>query len=608
MFDPSNYSPINGDDLHNFNCYSYLVIIKNALINIDTEIHPGVLFFFEQLTGISQHYIPNRSYGKIYTDIQKGLDNFFTENPNSSELDCFLPFVYLNDSRALDKTYNFIKPLLIFYPQCFEELSLAINSALIYGYQTKDTYTSPGIYSSITYWFFRNGNPSGNSSTPQTKGDQLSLITDFLSADYKPQYDTSIPVIINYKYQNFTPGLPTQIRMGTQGQRSNSIPHVSPTFIKWLHHQSKNHPDKKIAHIYFNNLGRDRHDTEGAKEKVLTEQLEALNNLQRIAVITFPADKGYFRHKHVFDQTPFLDKSTIRQNILNMLMGIKSENEIHDFFIPQKIKDILFDGYDEKNEWLRLIAISFEKMGLNLYQEDDNLSYEQFQAFLFHLIKFEITNLIIQRVRPATFNISCKDGIDRAASASLYYNLLASLQTSFPMSEYEFERDLHAPATMVKGRAMNGHKDRLWSAINLYVNTNFLQLDRTCPWLIKWRDINAPSQRFNEIYQSKKDIILKNTPNDLPYLNNTISHFAYNGQIFAEISIVHKKFYFHMLYKLRDLLISQDKTLIMDGIKEFISSYPESLTKNKAFTNIWEPIVSSFEKNYLLTSSSFKFS
>jgi len=103
---------------------------------------------------------------------------------------------------------------------------------------------------------------------------------------------------------------------------------------------------------------------------------------------------------------------------------------------------------------------------------EDVLSSAQKQAVWLHFIKFELTNYILNKLQPNSYNFSCKDAIDRGTVSSLYYNLHQSFALNQPISRDEFERDLDIAAANVKGRGMNFHRRILWNAIDCYVNAD----------------------------------------------------------------------------------------------------------------------------------------
>ena len=166
----------------------------------------------------------------------------------------------------------------------------------------------------------------------------------------------------------------------------------------------------------------------------------------------------------------------------------------------------------EQNILEDLIEKSFKFMGVSPIKK---VSLSKQQAVFFHFIKFEFTHFILDKLQPDSFNISCKDAIDRGGVASAYYNLIKSIKKGAPLSEEEFLRALHGAPTLVKGRGMNFHIKIIWNAIDHFIQAH----DRTSKktgilptldiptWLRTWRDDNAPSHSKIKYTQKLTDYI-----------------------------------------------------------------------------------------------------
>lgn len=408
--------------------------------------------------------------------------------------------MYVNNNKILEETYEIIKDITLQHTPVAPEIKSSIAK------RTKD----------------KKELINKESQTPSQAESTFARVSSVFSDTYKPQHTTSLATERHYKWNEGSPV--KEVRFGTQGQRHEGIEQVSPAFEKFLSIQAKRAQSKEmlaepiITHIYFNNLGRDRNDFEGKKEKALTHELEKLEKRHlNIAVITLPADKGLMDHHDYQNTAPTHQFDDVREEFLK----IASQDStcalpIKDFYISERTRKLLFK--DEEGEYSidterkklgELIDKSFAALNI---KPGTVLSPAQKQAVWFHFIKSELTNHIIDTLKPKdldaqlTINFSCKDAIDRGGVSSAYYNLVNSFERSHsPMSREEFERALHAAPTMVKGRGMNDHIKILWNCVDLYVNKNYetLKQDPERAWLIEWRDLNCPKARVQEVLKNR---------------------------------------------------------------------------------------------------------
>lgn len=253
-----------------------------------------------------------------------------------------------------------------------------------------------------------------------------------------------------------------------------------------------------IWHVYINNLGRDRDDREGfgqgGMEKRLTKTLEEFEQTHPgVVVITLPADKGLLDQHKLSSTEPRVNATVAFNQMLDVAMG-NSNEKIKDFYISQKAKNIIYGNSDKEKEILtNLLLKSFNACGVTDFHS--SITPSQFHAIYFHFIKYELTNYILNQIKPESFNISCKDAIDRGGAASAYYNLIKSIEVRNPMSEDEFFRAIHAAPAIAKGRGMNRHAQALWNAVNEYVKAS--KANKNAPplpsWLPAWVANNKPS-------------------------------------------------------------------------------------------------------------------
>ncbi|WP_367607542.1 hypothetical protein [Legionella sp. W05-934-2] len=565
---PNPYTPRNGDDLHNYNAYRYLLALKKALQPPEPVSSPSeknrkrvehALSFLESVK--EDHYDPSYSYGNLYSIAQQDLDAYTPQENEDPRIIALIEAMFLNDNFALESTYSLIKEVLVTNNQATSEAEHGITQRLNEG-----------------------SNRSGNTYNPQAMETLGSKLYGVMGPTFAPQHTTSLPSIRHFNYQN--EDSPTEIRMGTQGKYKMWGPEVSHLFKTWLQIRNKKDPGPNgISHIYFNNLGRDRSSIEGNREKNLTNELESLNDEEGIAVITLPADKGLFSSKDILSTATYDIKGAFTKQVVALMSGQPSDIEVKDIHIPDKIKKIIYKDENEAEVLERLLSKSYEAMGLKDLGEDQPLTKEQMQAVYFHFLKFELTNYILEETKPKSFNISCKDGIDRAGSASLFYNLMKSIEVGKPMTQAEFETNLHGPATLVKGRGMNKHRERVWSAVNQYVEANYNQLDtnENARWIIQWRDINAPSKRQNEIFEKRSQAILDSIQGD-DDVTITVRGFITDCIELSKDNHYSKRFLMDMIYEAKSVAVAARQPTGEESVKNAlahmesrIKAYPEEI-------------------------------
>ncbi|MDP3562260.1 MAG: hypothetical protein Q8R83_08810 [Legionellaceae bacterium] len=527
---------VTSDQMHNLNCFRYFKALK--LPSDATRFATFIQKFGQEFQPILQkisniqksEYNSKVAYGDWFTDffkelevghsaIQKireefcimiGLDDIalsdkykdkkleqnnlddikekttLTEEiqEQRDELDEFINSIYDNENLNIEKTYEAIKHI----PQNQDPSKRATKKQIA-------TFLSD-------QWI------TTNRKTPAQTDTRWSRFITTMSSHFTPQYFTNLPSILNYSYQK----TPKQFRFGTQAQRINNQARVSPAYELWL----QNRKDmKKGLLLYINNLGLDRLDIEGNKEFELTKALHTLENRHHnIAVITLPADKGLMTEHHFQETSP---TNETYEHVLNKFMDITkgssldnpNSKAVKDFYISPKIKAKLFtDGRSEEAVYKELLESSFEELNL----KKDNLSKAEQQAVWIHFIKFKLTDMIITKLKPQALHFSCKDAIDRGSISSAYYNLMKSLSLGTPISREEFDRVLHTPAAMVKGRGMNNHSNRIWNVVDAYVSANASALTKDATWLIEWRDVNCPPARVNELLKRRIEELVTNTP------------------------------------------------------------------------------------------------
>lgn len=464
--------------LHNYNSWSYLKEIKRNLSAEDIKDLPGPLqSLFQE---IKDEFVPEQEYRMLYTQMIHILNDYQYEiSPGLAKV---YQHMYLNHNDNLNYTYQWI--------------SNTVDS------QTPST--SESLAQRIKHGFLQDDVVDG--TTPLREETNIVRLQNMFASDFRPMANTSIPHV------RYTPWLDRvkQIRMGTQAELIKGNARPLPSFEAFL----RGAQDKdKITHLYFNLLRRDQGSFERNKEAAMTGALDGLESFHpNCAVITLPADGGYMKKEDAIDNHISLNENKNISYPLQMAEFLRvameqeeAKNGVKDFHISDRIREKV--GLKRKDDPLaeeqmrKLLEDSASAVGI----PDDALSISpaQRQAIWFHFTKYALPNYLIQKLEPKTLNFSCKDGIDRGGVASAYYNLIKSFEehSTRTMTQEEFNRELHAPPTMVKGRGMNHHLSLIWNAVNAYVEANYEKLlqDTQRKWLIEWRDLNCPKQRADEV-------------------------------------------------------------------------------------------------------------
>lgn len=505
-------------DLHNRNCYEYLKYMsKDAPGWLRRLPIVGLQHFWKTP---DYQYDPTVSYANLYNRFLSALEEQIDVKPEVAtnthlvhyanteekkrELNKWLARVYENNNSILETTY--------------EHFADELKSRRLIDSRPE------GLISDAVKPIERQ---ASHDHTPQYAGSMIGRASAFLSSNFKPMLTTSIPSTRDYKYTiaqraDVDRSYPQELRFGTQGQRHDDQPRVSPLFKHWLKQKAVVAEPDKISHVYFNLLGWDRDDSEGKKEKELSQALHDLEaEHPNIVVITLPADKGIM-DKHAYQKTETtatLTVGSVYEDFLKRATGERAGNGTKDpvdFYISNKAKLLLYanDLAPEAREALsddelkaretaklqELLDSSFKAMGIKPDAKLETLSPAQQQAVWFHFTKYTFPNMVLDTIKPVSWNASCKDAIDRGGVASAYVNLMRSIDSGIPMSRDEFDMALHAAAAVVKGRGLNHHYELVWNAIDAYVDANIetLSADKDSAWLIHWRNDNMPHARVNQ--------------------------------------------------------------------------------------------------------------
>jgi len=478
-------SPITSAEMHNHNSLLYLEEIQSQLGKSLSDLPEDFKKILEN-TEVESRI--------IYTQLIKALNQYsHQENPlrlaETEAYNALLSSVYLNDNRVLNATYT--------------QIASAIDS------QTPSSSRNIANRVKSTFAHTSNGEEG---ITPTQQESALVRLKNTLGDEFHPMETTSIPSLRD------TPWLSNvkQIRMGTQAIREAGESYVSPLFEKFIQSQVDPFYPAKITHLYINSLKRDigssmiQRIDERTIEAKFTTELEALEKKHpNLAVITLPSDGGYMSKEdaldckiHVNSKKEILIGSQLTEFVKIAMESKGAKKGVKDFHISQSVRERA-----EIDETLMktLLEKSAVAVGISTTRPYTPISPAQRQAIWFHFIKYELPNYLISKLKPETMNCSCKDGIDRGGVASAYFNLMKSFEKASPrtMTQDEFNRELHAAPTMVKGRGMNHHIHLIWNSVDAYVEANYKALseNNNQKWLIEWRDLNCPKERASDLLE-----------------------------------------------------------------------------------------------------------
>lgn len=484
-------STISSDALHNKNCFAYLTILRAKALATKVIITTKYSDL-SRLFNFPESYDENYAYGDAYSYILETLEAIVDRNPNDPDLDNLIYAVYNNDNQIIRETRKHIGPI------CAKTRPM-VNPKTEIANAVKDT---DGVV---------------NNHVPAHLNNFINELKVY--PHFKPQNITNIPSINHYSYTEGNTQFPTEYRFSTQAQIHYFGARINPLFKRWLILHAARNPvnsDKEIPYVYFNNMGLDGDDFSRRFERPMSEELQALENDKdlrgKIAVITLPSVKGWMEKTDYEHTDKDLNAWDVYQEFHNVLIKGKSHpTGISDFSISPATRKLLFPDNNPTEILQNLLVASFKAQGIDAeYGHYNTISLAQKQAIWFHFIKFELTNHIINTLKPSGINFTCKSGIDRGAVSSCYYNLMKSFspEVNRPLSREEFDTALHAAATNAHGRGLNYHRTMIWNAIDVYVDANYdaLIIDNRKSWLIFWRDMNCPHVRVKQLINDRKTL------------------------------------------------------------------------------------------------------
>ena len=248
--------------------------------------------------------------------------------------------------------------------------------------------------------------------------------------NFDPHYKTNVPYV-NYKMRIWSQ-LKEMIcvRVGTPTMESTLFSaRINPeweAFIDAYELQGKNH-------VYVNlqkRVGREKNRT------------EALINLHKrhpdaFTVVVLEQDSAFYRQKDKYAN--YASPQGFTQDFRNRILGNDPKT---GFFLPDHLKN----NTDFKNEMINIMEKMSEKM------LKDDMSVNNRKDFI-ELYYAALELLVLKHENPDSFNISCKDAIDRGGkNNAILFEMILIMEgkENDPMSMRELETMTHAPALIVK--------------------------------------------------------------------------------------------------------------------------------------------------------------
>ena len=502
----------NGNQLRNINCHEYLKYLVDVISFDPKETLPSIVML-RKFKEEDYAFESAKAYGNLYTDFFNQLEKDIEQAVEGralllAKIAPLLDAIYANRNQALERAASMVQKVVDSVCHTSEdEVKEKINARLnrtitgcVNRLAPQDADTAMTKARTFFPALFGSMASSMQEGYVKMLAEGGAKMLSYCGYDTRGMHETCMTSVLQYDYRDFIleqrefeevgEKVPLLFRMGTQAQYVRGVPRVSPIFEAWL--ETKKPEDDCIIHVYFNKLKRDHSGAEGSVEGKLTEKLEDLENRHtHLAVITLPAHGG------LMEVGTEESKCNDAFNKILAVANNTSQEKIKDFYISPRIKEKLYLGSAENAELKKLLNNSFGKIlgATDPENATHNISPAEFQAVYFHFINYELTDFILKKLKPNSCNKSCKDGIDRANIASLYYHLIKSIEEGKPLSRKEFERALHAAATLVKGRGLNFHSKLLWSAIDHHIEGNAKQSEKNKkkipPWLVEWRNKHA---------------------------------------------------------------------------------------------------------------------
>lgn len=426
-------------------------------------------------------YDPNFSYKRLYNELHRYIEQIPLEiiDNTNSELEKYFYSLYFQSLYENDNEINKIIAKYTVNPVTPAGPTLSDKDRITQNLKTFTKSHSPKLHE------------LKHPDNPFQK-----FFSGMLGFGYHPLQKNNIP------YISFNHLKRKNIRMGTQINGLDNVNHALLLYLKAKQYFQAMNPDqapKKYHHVYINlqkHLLEEQTGIERDFEAKRSMALHGIENLNlNIAVISLPADNAFFFGD--FNPAKGSAKNDATRYELNMLLARIKEgihNNKHDFYFSDSVRSELF----EKNP--NIIDTLFHNSIINVLGADkpldSSVTAEQRQAILFDCIKYQLTHYCIMTLEPDTYNISCKDNIDRGGVHNLWYemNILLDDPQCDNIDLKWFNTNFHTSALLVKERVVNHHRNVLWNTLYQSFVHNHERYNNKMPWLGEWLINNTPNQ------------------------------------------------------------------------------------------------------------------
>lgn len=331
-------------------------------------------------------------------------------------------------------------------------------------------------------------------------------------ADYHPLKRNNIPYI---SFKHSGPPERKNLRFGAQNNRKDRSNRAFKQFLLAKDYIQKENDrragiqafrPKVYNHVYIN-LQKVDAGSGGFERKRECARSQALHRIERkypgIAVISMPADGpsfwgGFNNHSGRAKEGAKPETlNTLKETILE---GIK--NNCHDFYFSDAVRSTVFSNEDGHYDIDAIVGALFDQAVKDIMGPDypAEVSPEERQAILFNFVKFHLTDYCLNKLNPGTYNISCKDNIDRGGVHNLWYelNLMLKDDAINEIKQEDFLKHFHASALLVKERPVNDHRKVLWNALYQAYTHNPEKYATKMSWLGNWLKNNVPTNAAEE--------------------------------------------------------------------------------------------------------------
>ncbi|MDR3623802.1 MAG: hypothetical protein P4L16_01540 [Chlamydiales bacterium] len=241
------------------------------------------------------------------------------------------------------------------------------------------------------------------------------------------------------------------LRFGTptiDGLRSTE---VNPEFRGYL--ESLRAKNEKHLYVSLQQYGKNNAD--GKRNQCI---IDLQKEFPDFAVVVLAQDSKFYKQEDKWSQENLASQSFIN-DFKEQLMDSTGAS---GFYFPEDWRA----SAENRVRFETMLGGTLERVHKVMFNDKIELSREERKDFIETFYAF-LTLELLKTSQPHSFNMSCKDAIDRAGKCNaLLYALLSSLSEDRDTVKKERTAMIHGPAWMVKKQAMVGdRRERLLSAI-----------------------------------------------------------------------------------------------------------------------------------------------